>query len=69
MNRQTESPKGESAPGETAERFRTLVEGWMAEDPDYDREAWPELRDGLDRNRPEYRKHFPDEDHSKAAEG
>jgi hypothetical protein len=33
----------------------------MAEDPDYDREAWPELKEALDRNRPEYRKHFPDQ--------
>ena len=37
----------------------------------YDKEAWPELREGLDRNRPEYRKHFPDQgqDQPKAAEG
>lgn len=55
MNRQTKNPEEEKTP---AERFRRLVEGWMAEDPAYDREAWPELKEGLDRNRPEYRKHF-----------
>jgi hypothetical protein len=44
----------------------------MAEDPAYDREAWPELKEGLDRNRPEYRKHFPEQQQAqgqKAAEG
>jgi hypothetical protein len=64
VNRQTKYLGGERDP---AERFRRLVKGWMAEDPTYDKEAWPELREGLDRNRPEYRKHFPDQ--SKAAEG
>ena len=61
MDRQTNKPEGsEGAAGEAvAERFRTLVKGWMAEDPAHDREAWPELADTLDRNRPEYRKHLP----------
>ncbi|MGB3682758.1 MAG: hypothetical protein WA990_09775 [Rubrobacteraceae bacterium] len=58
MNRQSKHPEEEKTP---AERFRRLVEGWMAEDPVYDREAWPELKEGLDRNRPKYRKHFPDQ--------
>lgn len=71
MNGQTKNPEGERNPAETAERFRRLVEGWMAEDPAYDREAWPELKEGLDRNRPEYRKHFSEQaqDQPKAAEG
>lgn len=71
MNRQTKNPEGERNPAEAAERFRRLVEGWMAEDPAYDREAWPELKEGLDRNRHEYRKHFPEQaqDQPKAAEG
>ena len=61
MDRQTNKPEGsEGAAGEAvAERFRTLVKGWMAEDPAHDREAWPELEEVLDRNRPEYRKHRP----------
>lgn len=61
-NRQTKDPEGERSP---AERFRRLVESWMAEDPAYAREAWPELKESLDRNRPEHREHFP-EDGSKA---
>lgn len=71
MNRQTKDLEGERGPTEAAERFRRLVEGWMAEDPAYDREAWPELREGLDRNRPEYRKHFPNQIQNppQAAEG
>lgn len=71
MNRQTRDLEGERSPDEAAERFRRLVEGWMAEHPAYDREAWPELKEGLDRNRPEYRKHFPGQIHNqpKAAEG
>jgi hypothetical protein len=71
VNGQTRSLGGERDPAEAAERFRRLVKDWMAEDPAYDREAWPELREGLDRNRPEYRKHFPDQarDQSTAAEG
>ncbi len=62
MNRQTKNTEGERSPGEVYERFRGLVEGWMAEDLSYDREAWPELREGLDRNRSEYRKHFPQDE-------
>ncbi len=51
----------ERAAGEAAaRRLRLLVEGWKAEDPTYDREAWPKLADALDRNRPEYRKQFPE---------
>lgn len=68
MNRQTKDLEGERS---AVESFRRLVEGWMAEDPAYDKEAWPELREGLDRNRPEYRKHFPDQVQNppRAAEG
>jgi hypothetical protein len=71
VNRQTRNLGGQRDPAEAAERFRRLVEGWMAEDSAYDKEAWPELREGLDRNRPEYRKHFPEraQDQSKAAKG
>lgn len=65
MDRQTKDLEGVRSPDEAAERFRRLVEGWMAEDPSYDWEAWPELRGSLDRNRSEYREHFP-EDGSKA---
>jgi hypothetical protein len=46
----------EKNPAGAAEKFRGLVESWMAEGPAYDREAWPALKEGLDRNRPEYRK-------------
>jgi hypothetical protein len=54
-----------------AERFRKLLDEWMADDSGYDKEAWPELKEGLDRNRPEYRKHFPEQaqDPPKAVEG
>lgn len=71
MTEQTKNPEGETNPAEAAERFRRLVQGWMDEDPTYDREAWPELKQNLDRNRPEYRKHFPEQarDEPKAAEG
>lgn len=71
MNRQTKDLDESGSPADAAERFRRLVEGWKAEDPAYDREAWPELMEALDRNRPEYRKHFPEEaqDGPKAAEG
>lgn len=71
MNRRTENLEGSTSPSDAAERFRKLVEGWMSEDPAYDREAWPELEEALDRNRPEYRKHFPKEAEGgpKAAEG
>lgn len=69
MNRRTEG-RGRD-PVEAAERFRALTNGWMVEDPSYDKEAWPELREGLDRNRAEYRKHFSNQaqDLSKAVEG
>ena len=69
VNRQTRNYEGGRDPAEAAERFSRLARGWIAEDPAYDKEAWPELRESLNRNRPEYRKHFPDQDLSKAAEG
>ena len=71
VNRQTRNYGGGRDPAESAERFSRLARGWIAEDPAYDKEAWPELRESLNRNRPEYRKHFPDQtqDLSKAAEG
>jgi hypothetical protein len=71
VNPQTNNLEGAKNPAEAAERFRRLVESWMSESPAYDREAWPELKEGIDRNRPEYRKHFPDqaEGQPKAAEG
>jgi sirohydrochlorin ferrochelatase len=71
VSRQTRDPGGERDPAEAAEGFRRLVKGWMAQDPAYDREAWPELGEDLDRNRPRSRKHFPEQarDRSKAAEG
>lgn len=50
----------ERAASEVVESFRRLIESWKAEDPTYDREAWPELEEALDRNLPEYRKHFPE---------
>lgn len=67
----TKNLEGEKNPAEAAEQFRRLVESWMAEGPAYDREAWPELKEGLDPNRPEYRKQFPDqtEGQLKAAQG
>ncbi len=42
-----------------AERFRKLLDEWMADDSGYDEEAWPELKDALDRDRLGYRKLFP----------
>ena len=71
VNRQARNYGGGRDPAEAAERFSRLAKGWMAEDPAYDNEAWPELREGLDRNRPEYRKHFPEQgqDQPAAAEG
>ena len=69
VNRQTRDYRAGSDPAAAAERFSRLAKGWMAEDPAYDKEAWPELKEGLDRNRPEYRKHFPDRDQPAAAEG
>ncbi len=71
MNRQTGNLEGSGSPADAAERFRKLVEGWTSEDPAYDQEAWPEFKEALDRNRPEYRKHFPKEaeESPKAAEG
>jgi hypothetical protein len=69
VNRQTRNNGGGRDPAAAAERFSRLAKGWMAEDPAYDKEAWPELRESLDRNRPEYRKHFPDQDRPAAAEG
>jgi hypothetical protein len=71
VNRQTRNYGGGRDPAAAAERFSRLAKGWMAEDPAYDKEAWPELREGLDRNRPEYRKHFPEQgqDQPAAAEG
>ena len=71
VNRQTRNYGGGRDPAAAAERFSRLTKGWMAEDPAYDKEAWPELREGLDRNRPEYRKHFPEQgqDQLAAAEG
>jgi hypothetical protein len=70
VNRQTRIYGGGRDPAAAAARFSRLAKGWMAEDPAYDKEAWPELQEALDRNRPEYRKHFPDQaqDLSKAAE-
>jgi hypothetical protein len=59
VNRQTEDLQENRSPADAADRFRRLVEGWKAEDPAYDLEVWPELEEALDRNRPEYRKHFP----------
>ncbi|ABG04873.1 hypothetical protein Rxyl_1926 [Rubrobacter xylanophilus DSM 9941] len=61
MDRQSRDLEGAANPDEAAERFRRLVEGWMAEDSACDGEAWPTLREGLERNRPEYRGHFPEE--------
>lgn len=46
-----------------AERFRNLLDEWMADDSGYDEEAWPELKDALDRDRLGYRKLFP-QDHA-----
>src|SRR5215216_1156400 len=59
MDPQTKNLEAEKNPAEAAERFRRLVESWMAEGPAYEREVWPALKEGLDRNRPEYRKHSP----------
>jgi hypothetical protein len=36
----------------------SLLEEWAAEDPGYDEETLPALKENLDRNRPEYRKLF-----------
>lgn len=69
VDRRTKHPGGLNNAGgeEVSARFDALVERWMAEDPAYDGEAWPELKEALDRNRPEYRKLFPN-DQPKASE-
>ena len=36
----------------------SLLEEWAADDSGYDEETLPDLKENLDRNRPEYRKHF-----------
>jgi hypothetical protein len=36
-----------------AERCRKLLDEWMADESGYDEEAWPELKEALDRNRRE----------------
>lgn len=35
-----------------------LLDEWAADDPSYDKETLPELKEALDRNRPGYRKLF-----------
>ncbi len=60
MNRRTKNLEGRKDQADTAVRFRELANRWMAEDPAYDRETWPELEEALDRSRPEYRKLFPE---------
>lgn len=42
-----------------AERFRKLLDEWMADESGYDEEAWPKLKEALDRDRLGYRKLFP----------
>lgn len=43
-----------------------LLDEWMTDESGYDEETWPELKEALDRNRPEYRKHFPKDRDSRA---
>jgi hypothetical protein len=38
-----------------------LLDEWMTEDPEYDRETWKELKKMLDEDRPSSRKLFEDE--------
>lgn len=41
-----------------AERVRRLFERWSAEDPTYDRESWPGIRESLERDRLSRRRLF-----------
>lgn len=47
MNRQAKNSEEERSPADAAERFRRLVDGWLAEDPSEDRPhltiAYPEI--------------------------
>lgn len=61
MSRQTKDLGGGGNMADDAARFRKHVERWKAEDPPYDREAWSELREGLDRSRSEHREHFSED--------
>jgi excisionase family DNA binding protein len=43
-----------------AESLLRLLDEWMADESGYDEETWPKLKEALDRDRPSYRKLFPD---------
>ena len=50
-------PGGQDAPA-SSDGVISLLEEWDAEDPAYDEETLPALKENLDHNRPEYRKLF-----------
>lgn len=52
-------PEEQDAPGAPAsDGVISLLEEWASEDPAYDEETLPALKENLDRNRPDYRKPF-----------
>ncbi len=55
FSRSLQEEKGERRPNLGAIR---LLDEWMAEDPAYDEEVLPELKEALDRDRLGYRKLF-----------
>jgi hypothetical protein len=60
LTRQTEESR-KTGP-EVADRVRRAAERWRRTAPEgYDREAFAELKEALDRDRPSYRKLFPKE--------
>lgn len=61
MGRRTEDTEQRKDARAAAERFRKLLDEWMADDSGYDEEAWPEIKDALDQDRLGYRKLFPDD--------
>lgn len=59
MGRRAEDTKRCEDALAAAERFRKLLDEWMADESGYDEEAWPKLKEALDRDRLGHRKLFP----------
>lgn len=51
----------ESQTGRQGGGLGRLLDEWLADESGYDEEAWPELKEALDRDRLSYRKLFVDE--------
>ena len=54
-SRELESPSDERGGG-----LDRLLDEWLADESGYDEEAWPEIKEALDRDRLSYRKLFVD---------